>query len=203
MADGSSFYLKRLMSITGMLPVAVFLLQHLFSNSYIFISPEAFNEHSEFLTSLPMVVLLEIGLIYTPIFLHAGLGIAMIYKGEQNFMNYCRFRNWMFFFQRLTGLMAIVFIVTHSYTTRMKSFFGGYDMTATLMSNTLQQPFWFWFYIVGVLSAVFHFANGLWSFLITWGITVGRKAQQVSAALTMGLFVIMALWSVSILLKFV
>jgi succinate dehydrogenase / fumarate reductase cytochrome b subunit len=203
MNDSSSFLLKRLMSITGMLPVGAFLLQHLFSNSYIFISPEAYNEHSKFLTSLPMVVLLELGMIYLPIALHAILGIAIIYRGKNNFMNYSQFRNWMFFFQRLSGLLALVFIATHSFSTRISTFLAGTEMTAAKMSDTLSHPLWFWFYLVGVVMVTFHFANGLWSFMVTWGITVGKKAQQISAAATMGLFVVMALWAIRILLQFV
>jgi succinate dehydrogenase / fumarate reductase cytochrome b subunit len=202
MSDSSSFYLKRLMSITGMLPVGGFLVQHLFSNSYIFNSIEAFNEHSRFLTSLPLVILLEGGLIYAPIALHAALGIAVIYKGQNNFTSYGQYRNWMFFLQRLTGFLALVFIATHSYTTRIQAVIRGTEVTAQHMSQILSDPFWFWFYMVGVVSVAFHFANGLWSFLVTWGITVGPKTQRMTSALTMGMFVVVSLWSVAILLKF-
>lgn len=202
MPDSSPLLLKRLMSITGMLPVGGFLLQHLFSNSYIFISEEAFNAHSEFLTSFPMVVLLELGLIYFPILLHAGLGIAIIYKGKNNFTHYSHFRNWLFFFQRLSGFVALIFITVHSSTTRIASFLGNWKFTAHHMSEKLNDPVWFWFYVIGVLMVTFHFANGLWSFLVTWGMTVGKKAQQMSSALTMGLFVVLSLWAVQILLQF-
>lgn len=204
MNDSSSpFLLKRLMSITGMLPIGGFLLQHFFSNSYILISPEAYNEHTKFLTSLPMVVLLELGLIYFPILLHAAFGLAIIYRGENNFTSYGQFRNWMFFLQRLSGFIALAFIATHSYTTRISHFLAGREFTAAEMSDTLSHPFWFWFYLAGVVMVCFHFANGLWSFLVTWGITIGKKAQRASSALTMGLFVVMSLWGVAILLKFV
>jgi succinate dehydrogenase / fumarate reductase cytochrome b subunit len=202
MNDSSSFLLKRLMSITGMLPVGAFLLQHLFSNSYIFISEQAYNEHTAFLTSLPMVVLIELGFIYLPILLHAAFGLAIIYKGQSNFTNYPQFRNWMFFLQRLSGFLALAFIATHSYTTRIKTFFSGEEMTATHMTNILQQPFWFWFYAVGVVMVCFHFSNGIWSFLVTWGITIGKRAQQISSALTMGIFVLMGIWGIAILLRF-
>lgn len=202
MSDQSSFLLKRLMSITGLLPLGGFLIQHLFGNSFIFVSQEAFNEHAEFLTSLPMVILIELGLIYFPILLHASLGIAILYKGQNNFTSYSQYRNWMFFFQRLTGLLALAFIAVHSYTTRISSFIGGWEMNAAQMTHTLHQPAWFWFYFVGVVSVCFHFANGIWSFLITWGITIGKQAQKISGVLTMGLFVALALWGVSILLKF-
>lgn len=202
MSESSPFLLKRLMSVTGMLPVGAFLLQHFFSNSYIFISTEAYNEHTKFLTSLPMVVLIELGLIYFPILLHAAFGLAIIYKGQNNFAQYGQFRNWMFFLQRLSGFLALAFIATHSYTTRISHFLAGEEMTASHMSEILKQPFWFWFYLVGVVMTVFHFSNGLWSFLVTWGITIGKKAQAVSSALTMGLFVVMGIWGVAILLKF-
>ena len=202
MTDPSSFFLKRFMSITGMLPVGLFLVQHFFSNSYILLSDRAFNDHSRFLTSLPMVVLLELGLIYLPILLHAGLGLAVIYRGDNNFTSYGMFRNWMFFLQRLSGILALAFIVTHSYTTRIQSYLGGTEVTATAMRERLADPFWFWFYFAGIVLTVFHFSNGLWSFLITWGITVSRKAQQVSGALTMGFFVAMGLWGIRILLQF-
>ncbi len=200
--SNSTFLLKRLMSITGLLPVGGFLLQHLFGNSFIFTSAETWNEHAEYLTSLPMVLLIELGAIYLPIFLHAGLGVAIIYKSQNNFTSYSLFRNWMFFFQRLTGVVALAFIATHSYTTRITSYVQGWEMTAAHMTHVLQDPAWFWFYIVGVVSVCFHFANGIWSFLITWGITIGRKAQQISSALTMGLFVLLSLWAVAILIKF-
>ena len=36
-------------------------------------------------------------------------------------------------------------------------------------------------YVIGVTSAIFHFFNGIWGGLIHWGITVGPKAQRVSA----------------------
>jgi hypothetical protein len=33
-------------------------------------------------------------------------------------------------------------------------------------------------YLVGVSLLVFHFANGLWTAAITWGITISRNAQR-------------------------
>lgn len=202
-SGGGSFLLKRLMSITGMLPVGAFFLQHFFSNSYVFISPEAYNEHTHFLTSLPMVVLIELSLIYFPILLHAVLGLAIIYRGESSVAHYGTFRNWMYFFQRLSGFVALAFIAVHSYSTRIKTFLAGREMTFDLMSEVLKQPLWFWFYFAGILAAAFHFANGLWSFLVTWGVTTGPRAQRVSSSMTMFLFVVMAFWGVAILFKFV
>ncbi|MCL6594536.1 MAG: succinate dehydrogenase, partial [Alicyclobacillus sp.] len=46
--------------------------------------------------------------------------------------------------------------------------------------------------IIGVVAATFHFANGLWSFCVHWGITVGQRAQRVTAYVTMVIFVVLA-----------
>ena len=35
-------------------------------------------------------------------------------------------------------------------------------------------------YFIGITATVFHFANGLWNFMVKWGITVGQRAQRIS-----------------------
>ncbi len=67
--------------------------------------------------------------------------------------------------QRLTGIITLIFVVWHVWETRVQAAFGAevnYDMMANIVAN----PFMLAFYIVGIVSAVFHFANGLWSFLL-------------------------------------
>lgn len=196
------FLLKRLFSLAGIFPIGAFLLQHLFGNAFVFVSPEAYNEHSEFLTSLPLVVLIEIGFIYMPILFHAAVGLVIMYRGESNFIDYGYSRNWLYFAQRITGMLALVFIATHSFTTRISSFLLGEQFHFADMQQILQNPYWFWFYVVGVLAVTFHFSNGLWSFLVTWGITVGPKAQRFTAACSWVLFVALGGLSVAILTEF-
>src|SRR5207248_1500823 len=100
--------------------------------------------------------------------------------------------NWMFFFQRVTGVIAFAFIAYHFWSTRYQFYLGqfGYrskvDVTAHWMhGNIFEAPYLHGlgpaFYIVGVVAALFHLFNGLWGALIHWGITVGPQAQRVSA----------------------
>jgi succinate dehydrogenase / fumarate reductase, cytochrome b subunit len=55
---------------------------------------------------------------------------------------------------------------------------------------------------VGVLASVFHFTNGIWTFCITWGITVGQRAQRTVRAVAMVFFVVMYGTAVAIMLAF-
>jgi len=36
-------------------------------------------------------------------------------------------------------------------------------------------------YVLGIAACTFHFANGLWGFCFSWGITVSRRSQQLAA----------------------
>lgn len=64
----------------------------------------------------------------------------------------------------------------------------------------LHNPLYFVLYVIGVVSAIYHFTNGLFTFCITWGICVGDRAQKIFAGCAVGLFVVMSLWAVGILL---
>jgi succinate dehydrogenase / fumarate reductase, cytochrome b subunit len=66
--------------------------------------------------------------------------------------------------------------------------FSGYAPTFELMHQIVQNPFGLWFMLIGVVAATFHFSNGLWSFFIHWGITVGPRSQRVSAYFSGAMF---------------
>ena len=58
--EGRSFLLRRLHSLTGIIPVGAFLLEHFFSNAFATKGPEAYTKQVGLLTSLPFVVGLEL-----------------------------------------------------------------------------------------------------------------------------------------------
>jgi succinate dehydrogenase / fumarate reductase cytochrome b subunit len=76
------------------------------------------------------------------------------------------------------------------------------EQLAGLMSSILQNPVYLTLYLIGLVSAVFHFSNGMWSFLVSWGITVGPRAQRVSTWVWSVVFVLVSYMGVSSLLAF-
>ena len=56
--------------------------------------------------------------------------------------------------------------------------------------------------IIGVVCASFHFANGIWSFCIVWGITLGPKAQERLGYATLGLWAVLSFVGVRALYAF-
>jgi succinate dehydrogenase / fumarate reductase cytochrome b subunit len=61
-----------------------------------------------------------------------------------------------------------------------------------VMNGIANNGLFFVLYVIGVIAAVFHFSNGMWSFLVSWGITVGPRAQRISSYIWMVVFVIVS-----------
>lgn len=201
-AQKHEFGNRRLHSLLGVIPIGLFLLEHLITNYMATKGPESFNTAAKFLEDLPFRYVLEIFIIFLPLIYHAVYGIYIAFTAKNNLGRFNFFRNWMFFLQRLTGILTLIFIIWHVYTTRVQAMFGAevnFDMMAQIFSN----PFMIGFYIVGVISAIFHFANGLWSFAVSWGIIVSPRSQKIMTYVTLAVFVLLSYVAVSAIFAFV
>lgn len=196
------FVNRRLHSLLGIIPIGLFLIEHLVSNYQATGGPEKFNETVRFLQSLPFLLFLEIFLIFIPILFHGIYGVYLAFQAKHNVNRYSYFRNWMFLLQLITGLITLVYVAWHVWETRIRAAFGA-EVNFDMMRNILSNPWVFAFYVVGVVSATFHFSNGIWSFLVSWGITVGPRAQRVSTYVTMVIFVLLSIIGVMALFAFV
>lgn len=201
MAKDREFLNRRLHSLLGIIPVGLFLVEHLVVNHFATKGASAFNAAAGFMGNLPFVHFLEVFLIFLPLLYHAVYGLYIAFTAKNNVSRFGFFRNWMFMLQRLTGVLTLIFVVWHVWETRIAAAFGA-DVNYDMMANILSNPAMLVFYIVGVLSAVFHFANGLWSFFVSWGLTITPRSQQISTYVTMGIFVLLTIVTIRTLLAF-
>ncbi|CAM3427667.1 succinate dehydrogenase cytochrome b558 subunit [Marinicrinis lubricantis] len=192
----NSYYSRKLHSLLGVIPLGFFLLEHLYTNFEAYnAGEEGFNEAVQFLQSLPLVPILEIFGIFLPLLYHGVYGLYIAYQARNNVSHHSYARNIMFMLQRVTGVITFVFIIWHLWETRMQVAMGnvGHEELGGVMHELATNPLYFALYCVGIVCAVFHFSNGMWSFLVSWGITVGPRAQRVSSYIWMGVFVIMSI----------
>ncbi|WP_096189633.1 succinate dehydrogenase cytochrome b558 subunit [Evansella halocellulosilytica] len=202
MSTNREFMYRRLHSLLGVIPIGGYLVLHLFVNSFAMRGEETYNSAVHFMENLPFRYFLEIFFIFLPIIFHAIYGLYIAFQAKHNTNTYSYFRNWMFRLQRVTGVITIIFISWHVWDTRIASMLGqevNYQMVADIVSN----PIALTAYIIGITSATFHFANGLWSFAVTWGITVSPKSQHIATYVTMGIFVAMTGLGILSILAFV
>ncbi|MCY9400468.1 succinate dehydrogenase, partial [Bacillus haynesii] len=106
------------------------------------------------------------------------------------------------FVQRITGIITLIFVSWHVWQTRIAAQMGA-EVNFDMMADILSSPIMLGFYIVGVLSTIFHFSNGLWSFAVTWGITVSPRSQRIATFVTMGVFVVLSYVGLRAILAFV
>ncbi|MCG7346418.1 succinate dehydrogenase cytochrome b558 subunit [Sporosarcina sp. ACRSL] len=202
MSRDSDFFLRRLHSLLGIIPVGLFLTQHLVVNHFATRGEEAFNNASNFMGNLPFVLFLEWFIIYIPLMFHAFYGVYIAFTAKNNVQRYGTFRNWMFLLQRVTGVFLVIFIAWHIYETRIQKALGA-EVNFDMMANILDNPFMLAFYIAGVLAATFHLANGLWSFAVTWGIAQSPRSQKIVSYITILAFLVLSVIGVQALLAFV
>lgn len=186
--------MRKLHSLTGTLPVGGFLLFHLWTNSFALQGQAEFDDAVADISHLPYLALLEIGLVMAPLLFHALYGIKLSLEARPNVGSYPTSRNWMYTMQRVTGIVAFLFIGFHLYeywlpkwlgTMAAEDFFPA--LCANMSSTVGGFPVTAVVYTVGIAASVLHFANGLWGFCFSWGITVSRRSQRM-AATVFGLF---------------
>jgi succinate dehydrogenase / fumarate reductase, cytochrome b subunit len=113
--QGTAFLLRRLHSLSGIVPIGAFLVEHFISNAFATRGPAAYAKQVEFLSSFPFVVGLELFGIWLPILYHALYGFYIWYRGESNLADYPWAGNWMYSSQRWTGTIAFAYMVWHTW----------------------------------------------------------------------------------------
>ena len=174
----NEFYLKRIHSLLGVVPLTFFMMEHVFTMTRSIAGPKAFDAATAFLQSLPMLHALEIMFIAVPILFHGIYGLFITLESKNNVWTFSYARNWSFYLQRITAVVTILFVAWHVWLFRFGGAGLGQVTTFAQVAKIFANPLYLSLHAVGLVCAVFHLTNGLWTFLITWGVLVGPRAQQ-------------------------
>ncbi len=202
LSKNHEFYWRRLHSLLGIIPVGLFLLVHFTINFTATQGAEAYNAAAGMMEYVPFLIIVEWVVIYIPLLFHGLYGVYIAFTATNNVKRFGTFRNWMFVLQRFTGIFLVVFIAWHIFQTRIQKALGA-EVNYDMMSDIVANPWMLAFYIVGILAATFHLSNGIWSFLVSWGITQSPKSQKVASYITMAFFVVFSIGFVAAILAFV
>ncbi len=110
------FLIRRLHSLSGLIPVGAYMTVHLLVNASILNGAGSFQTNVNLIHSLGKVLpLVEWAFIFLPIIFHAAFGVWIIKSGRSNVGQYKYASNWRYSLQRWTGMIAIVFIFMHVF----------------------------------------------------------------------------------------
>jgi succinate dehydrogenase / fumarate reductase cytochrome b subunit len=201
-ADERHWVLRRLHSLSGLIPIGAFLFFHIFENSYVVHGGATWWKESEFTRTLPFEMPFEAILLWIPISYHAIYGLYVTAQAQPNVGEYPWTRNLEYTLQRITGIIALAFILFHFFTTRGWFYMTGVETNYARMHAFMMDPLYLTAYIIGTISCLYHLCNGIFTFCITWGLTVGPRAQTLVNRATMLLFVVFSIMAVITLLSF-
>lgn len=182
----NEFLIRRLHSLSGLVPVGAYMVVHLLTNSTVSFGGWFFQKQVDLIHSLgPALPFVEWTFIFIPLLFHAIVGLVIIKSGTSNAGNYPYGKNIRYTLQRVTGMIAFVYILTHVLHMHHLGGFLGNGFAAFDPHHAAESAqaalasFWVQlFYAIGVLACVFHLANGLWTMGITWGVWVSPAAQK-------------------------
>jgi succinate dehydrogenase / fumarate reductase cytochrome b subunit len=195
------FLLRRLHSLTGVIPIGAFLIIHLTTNSSVVWGAlngrahaqdpvgrgiETFQHEVSFINNLPLLLLTEIMVLWLPIAFHSVLGVIYAVGGSNNIARYPYQDNKRYALQRLSGYVGFVFILYHVATLR----WGWHWLTP---SDTA----WSHHFAASTLAAALKGESGQWSVggvVVSLGYFIGVSALVFhlanglwTAAITWGL----------------
>lgn len=188
------FLLRRLHSLSGIVPVGAYMCVHLLTNASVLGGPATFLDQVEAIHRLGVILpFVEWTFIFLPLIFHAALGVVRAVYCETNAGVYRYGSNIRYTLQRVTAWIALVFIAWHVFHMHgwlhnsywleniAKPLRGGQfnphyatSSAAAALGPLLVKIL----YAIGVLACVYHLANGLWTSGITWGLWTTPAAQR-------------------------
>ena len=114
--ERNEFLLRRLHSLSGLIPVGAYMVVHLLTNASVLDSPAAFQRNglSRF-TAWAGAAGVEWVFIFIPLLFHAIFGVLIIRGGCRTAAPTSTRSNVRYTLQRATGMIAFVFIVWHVF----------------------------------------------------------------------------------------
>ncbi|MGV3485571.1 MAG: succinate dehydrogenase cytochrome b558 subunit [Planctomycetaceae bacterium] len=202
------FAIRRLHSLSGIVPLGVYMVIHLTTNASLLNGVPTFQRAVYMIHSLGgMLPVVEWTLIFAPLLFHAIVGVWITKTGRFNNDRYKFTGNKRYKWQRITGLIAFAFLMIHvlhlhgwmqispwlalgeKYGFAM---FRPYNAASTL-ALAMDGYLWPTFYLAGVLACVYHLANGLWTAGLTWGLWVSAAAQKRASKVCLVLGILLGL----------
>ena len=206
-----TFVLRKLHQLSGIVPLGLFLLEHFYTNSKALTGAADFNSAVKDLQSIPYIIFVEICGIFIPLIYHAVYGLVITMEARPNNLNYPYPRNWFYLIQRITGVILFFFITFHVLNFRFGLVPGlntisvahRPDLAFDIVSREFQMVWVFLIYMVGITATVWHLANGIWLFLVDWGIAIGERAQRLTGYACIGFGVFMLLVGINAAVAFI
>jgi succinate dehydrogenase / fumarate reductase cytochrome b subunit len=77
------------------------------------------------------------------------------------------------------------------------------DAAFSIVQGEFLNPVIFIIYLIGITATVWHLANGIWLFMVDWGITIGERAQRLTGYACIAFGVVLLLVGINAAVAFI
>jgi succinate dehydrogenase / fumarate reductase cytochrome b subunit len=181
-ADARVDRLRRIFSLSGVVPLGIFVLGHVAVNAAALRGEGAFAATEDALRAIPGLALLELLFVDVPLAVHAALGL-WLWAMRPAMLASTAYPAGVRPAMRATAIAALAFVVWHAASLRLRApggeLHGG--VLATLLVRDLSStwkgvPWRGVAYLAGSACVVFHFAAGAWG--VYAASTFGRASAR-------------------------
>jgi succinate dehydrogenase / fumarate reductase cytochrome b subunit len=179
--------LRRAFTLSGVVPLGVFLVVHLVVNLRALSGDRAFDGAVGLYARVPGLALLEALLVFAPLLFHAAVGLWLI-AGRRSLSIPSPYPAPVRVAVRVTGVLTLAFLALHLPDLRLHA--GGARLGGPALLTLLEAelssmrsglPWRGVVYLVGSASAVFHFVAGLWAVHAATPRGQGERARRRAA----------------------
>jgi succinate dehydrogenase/fumarate reductase cytochrome b subunit (b558 family) len=178
-----AWVLRALHSLTGLVPVAVFMLAELWTYAKALDGPDALAAALERRAGLGWQLAVLVPLAY-----HAAFGLVLALRTRYSVRRYPSSRNWTYTLQRVTGILAFAFIAWHMgrfWLPLQRGTLGPAEVHPRLVEALSSTgaggvPWTALGYALGLGACAFHLGVGVETFAIRWGLAPSRRAQTIA-----------------------
>lgn len=188
----ASFVRARLGSLLAVLPLAFWVVLHLWNNLSAFRGAAAW-EHDVTEYDHPIAFFAASLVALLPLAFHTVWGIGRLFTVRPNNVRYKFFGNVKYALQRLSAIGLLAFLGAHLWLAMLhpRMTTGRPEPFADIAHEMRHHTPTLVVYCLGVLGIAYHLANGLHTFAMGWGVVTSRAALKKSEKLVVVVFVLL------------
>lgn len=189
---GTTIGRKQVVALTG-LGLAGFVMGHMAGNLLMFVSPQAYNEYGHGITTSPLYIPIEAGLLAAFLF-HAFIAIRLKIRNAKARLNRYAVSasgekavDTVSSTMAIQGLIIAVFVILHLKTFKYGPVYmvdygkGEIRDLFRIIVEVFQQPGYVVWYIAALVVLGLHLSHGIRSVFSTWGVYHPRYLMPLRA----------------------
>ena len=173
------FIWSRIGSFVSIFPLGIWTVNHLWDNLAAFSGAAAW-ETAVTHQPHPIAHALTLVMVLLPLLLHTVWGVRRAFSMRPNNVSYGFYENLKYLVQRVAGVGALFFIGAHLFLAMIKPrvLEGHPEAFVDIAREMRFHGPTLMVYLLGSLGVTYHLANGLSTFLWSWGIVATDPKQR-------------------------